>query len=75
MLGGALLAETGAKLYDWRIEKEIQNDSGNANNENIVVMNISDALPNKVQNIGFMMKSSEFQKFHSSLTALRAKTL
>jgi hypothetical protein len=54
------LAETGAKLYDWRIEKEIQNDSGNANNENIVVMNISDAYPNKVQNIDFMMKGSEF---------------
>lgn len=73
--GGAYIEEDGCKNFDWRVEKEIGNSSGKVVNENLVFMTILDTLPNRAEKVDFMIKESEFDKFHKSLSELREKTL
>ena len=74
-IGEVYGAEVGVKRYDWRIEKEIATDVGRTKNENIVFMQVQSAFPEKNDQIDFVLKGTEFGKFHNSLTELRKKCL
>ena len=75
MKSGAYGKEYGMYTYDWRVEKELANDSGKPQNENLVFIEVKKSLPEKIDRTEFVLKQAEFGKLWESMSELREKAL